>query len=518
MTQGYVGPDRRGTLAPRATGLGTSFTAAAIATVFVLALLVRLAAGTATDGALASTVTDLDVATIVAATMLGGLGLQLWRATGETRLRWCALGAWGLGLAAAAELVRGGAGTHGVGGAVASGATYVAVIALALACWAPEVDSRARFRSSLGLWAGATFILTIAATAVDAVAAPPVVLPASHLAAGAATGAVGVVALRTAKQRDRRLTAWIALLLATVAFSQVATGLWHVHAETWRFSSSAARLLGCLVATVGFLTVLRQVHADQRVALHTSETERRVTAASLQAEREERAHEARNALTAIEAATLTLERHRDRLSVEQRATLLDGVSQEVARLQRLVAEAPRGTSDDLVDLGAVVDRQVALARSRGDAVEVEPAACVTEAIGDATEVAEIVQNLLVNAARHGGSTDGAVVSIAPDPQSRRVLIRVEDRGVGIPVTIRERIFERTWRGEATCEGSGLGLTVSRRLARARGGDLWVEGRPGGGASFVLALPAAPGASLTVPEVQTLGGWPVEAPEPPGQRS
>ena len=74
---------------------------------------------------------------------------------------------------------------------------------------------------------------------------------------------------------------------------------------------------------------------------------------------------------------------------------------------------------------------------------------------------------------------------------KELLIRVTDRGPGVPEEERERIFEPFHRCRATppARGAGLGLAIARGFAEANGGRLWVESRPGQGASFVLALPA-----------------------------
>ena len=83
---------------------------------------------------------------------------------------------------------------------------------------------------------------------------------------------------------------------------------------------------------------------------------------------------------------------------------------------------------------------------------------------------------------------------------QELLIRVTDRGPGIPEEERERIFEPFHHvpGGHDQRGPGLGLAIARGFAEANGGRLWVESRPGQGASFVLALPAV---ELPV-EVQT----------------
>jgi signal transduction histidine kinase len=71
-----------------------------------------------------------------------------------------------------------------------------------------------------------------------------------------------------------------------------------------------------------------------------------------------------------------------------------------------------------------------------------------------------------------------------------VQVRVADRGSGIDVAERERVFEAFYRGDAAPErpGSGLGLAIARAIVVGHGGKIWVEGAPGGGTVVVFELP------------------------------
>jgi two-component system sensor histidine kinase KdpD len=77
------------------------------------------------------------------------------------------------------------------------------------------------------------------------------------------------------------------------------------------------------------------------------------------------------------------------------------------------------------------------------------------------------------------------------PASDRVIVRVVDRGPGIPPAQLERVFEPFYRAGTSAgghRGSGLGLSIARGFAEANGGSLHVESLPGQGATFVFELP------------------------------
>jgi signal transduction histidine kinase len=81
-----------------------------------------------------------------------------------------------------------------------------------------------------------------------------------------------------------------------------------------------------------------------------------------------------------------------------------------------------------------------------------------------------------------------------------VEVRVLDRGLGVPAGSGEKIFEQFYRAHDSLsngiQGSGLGLTLARQIARAHGGDVTYEPREGGGSCFTLRLPVVGGESAT----------------------
>lgn len=110
---------------------------------------------------------------------------------------------------------------------------------------------------------------------------------------------------------------------------------------------------------------------------------------------------------------------------------------------------------------------------------------------DADAVARVLQNLLDNAEKHGRGGSDRSISITGRRVDDRVELAVVDRGAGVDRRTARRLFSPFVRGRASeaAPGLGLGLALARALCRAMDGDLEHRATPGGGATFVLSLPA-----------------------------
>jgi len=108
--------------------------------------------------------------------------------------------------------------------------------------------------------------------------------------------------------------------------------------------------------------------------------------------------------------------------------------------------------------------------------------------GDPRRVTQILQNLLDNAVRY--SPSGGAIQVSVRREDAAAVVRVTDRGLGIPEDERANLFQRFYRTSRTQSygGTGLGLFISRRIAEAHGGTLWLERSDEGGSTFALALP------------------------------
>ena len=144
---------------------------------------------------------------------------------------------------------------------------------------------------------------------------------------------------------------------------------------------------------------------------------------------------------------------------------------------------------DLADLlPAIADAFTASAERAGVTLTVyAPPAVVT---ADPIRLRQAVGNLVTNAIRH--TPAGGRVTISSRTEEAAHVIDVADTGPGLSAADQSLVFERFWRAEKSRSrqtgGSGLGLTIVRKLAEAHGGTASVTSRPGAGATFTLRLP------------------------------
>jgi two-component system phosphate regulon sensor histidine kinase PhoR len=112
--------------------------------------------------------------------------------------------------------------------------------------------------------------------------------------------------------------------------------------------------------------------------------------------------------------------------------------------------------------------------------------------GDAARLGQVVVNLVHNAVKF--SPDGGEIAIRTAVDDRQVVTSVQDHGIGIPRSSRDRVFERFYkvdRARLRAEaggGTGLGLAISRHVVEQHGGRIWVDSEDGVGSTFSFALP------------------------------
>ncbi|GAA2616401.1 HAMP domain-containing sensor histidine kinase [Actinomadura fulvescens] len=202
-------------------------------------------------------------------------------------------------------------------------------------------------------------------------------------------------------------------------------------------------------------------------------------------------HELRNPIASLRTELEVAAAHPELLD-------LDGLTEEVVRLQRLAADLLLLARLDAGER-AVAPRPVALADLlREEVARRGPAGgppigldlqAAPRVLGSRDRLARVLTNLLDNAQRHASSEVNVTLRVEDD---RWAVMEITDDGPGVPPADRERIFERFVRLDDARSrddgGAGLGLAIARDLVRVQGGTLTVEAAPGGGALFRIRLP------------------------------
>ncbi|MET0397652.1 MAG: GAF domain-containing protein [Longimicrobiaceae bacterium] len=213
-------------------------------------------------------------------------------------------------------------------------------------------------------------------------------------------------------------------------------------------------------------------------------------------------HELRTPLTAIIGygelladgitGPVTVEQAHQLGRIKASAMHLLGLIDEVLTFARLEAGRETVRAESIDVRGAVrsaAELVAPLAAGKGLALRVEAPPGRVWLDTDPGKLHQILVNLLSNAVKF---TDAGLVELSAEARDGTVAFRVRDTGIGIPPEQLERVFEPFTQVESSPTrrfgGTGLGLSVSRRLARLLGGDLSARSVPGEGSTFTLVLP------------------------------
>ena len=224
------------------------------------------------------------------------------------------------------------------------------------------------------------------------------------------------------------------------------------------------------------------------------------------------AHELKNPLTSLHSAVQSIDQTDRKTQPEAYAQMMGIIQNDVQRLNRLIsdianatrldAELNRGASEDfdLSELGAQMAAALApdLQETQGVSL-IARADTVCPVAAQKPRIAQIIDNLVSNAASF--TPPGGRVFMTTQNHGDYVALIIADEGPGLAADTQDKIFDRFYTdrskqpqserpGPAASAGhSGLGLSISRQIARAHGGDLVADNRPDGtGAFFTLSLP------------------------------
>lgn len=268
--------------------------------------------------------------------------------------------------------------------------------------------------------------------------------------------------------------------------------------ETSRLTGSGARriyyfsalLLALGAALFGSRVLWRDIRRERELASARSRFFANLT------------HELKTPLTSIRMFAETL--HDGRVGSDaERQEYMQIMLREVERLSRLldnVLDYTRIESDikefrsESVDVGEVVRRAVnalqGMIDSLGFQVAVDTRDAPLTVQGDPDALRQVVLNLLSNAMKYSG--DAREVQVGVERRDDRAIIEVTDFGVGIPASSRERIFDRFYREDQEANrnipGTGIGLTLVKRIIDVHGGDVEVASEAGEGSTFTVSIP------------------------------
>ncbi len=254
---------------------------------------------------------------------------------------------------------------------------------------------------------------------------------------------------------------------------------------------------------------IQHMRMMERLQRHAEELEQKVaerTAALQEANDELKAfsysvsHDLRAPLRAIDGfSRIILEDYHDRLDAEG-ADLLQRIRKNTQRMAHLI--------DDLLEFSRISRREMkrdeidmsALAKSVFQEVtDAEQrrrmrftVSRMPKASGDTAMIRQVVFNLLSNAVKFSSVRDVPVIKVGGRRKGRELIFYVKDNGVGFDPKYAHKLFGIFQRlhTEEEFEGTGVGLSIARRIINRHGGRMWAEAEPGKGATFYFSLPTA----------------------------
>jgi signal transduction histidine kinase len=145
---------------------------------------------------------------------------------------------------------------------------------------------------------------------------------------------------------------------------------------------------------------------------------------------------------------------------------------------------------EVVNLNELIQQMVAplgdAAHGRRISIHTELDAALASTRADRVQVQQVLMNLVLNGIEAMKNTGGELIVKSQKTEDGHVLVSVSDSGVGLPVEDSDRIFEAFFTTKQ--QGTGMGLSISRRIIESHGGRLWAVANSGRGATFQFTLP------------------------------
>jgi two-component system NtrC family sensor kinase len=244
----------------------------------------------------------------------------------------------------------------------------------------------------------------------------------------------------------------------------------------------------------GSVLIYKDVTAERRAQRRLRQTEKMAAVGQLAGGV---AHEINNPLGGILAFAQLMSRDEGRSAEDLQQ--LGIISQAAVRAKRIVesllrfSRPSREDAKEEVDLARVAEDALLLLQGQQRSANLEVVRRLEPAFatGDANQLQQVAVNLLVNAMQAIGKTEPGRVTVTTGPgPAGAVRLAVQDDGPGVAASVADRIFEPFFTTKKEGEGTGLGLSICYRIVEEHGGFLHHEPAPGGGACFLVDLPAA----------------------------
>jgi PAS domain S-box-containing protein len=275
-----------------------------------------------------------------------------------------------------------------------------------------------------------------------------------------------------------------------------------------RFPLASVEFLESMAPLIG--EALQRFRTEAELAKHRDELEVLVRQRTAELERSNRdleqfanvaSHDLQEPLRAVSGFVKLLQhRFPDRVDAKA-AEYIKGACEGAERMERLILDllafsrvGTKGSEFVLVDLNTLLDDalrnlQASLKRARA-LVTHDPLPSLP---ADATQTTQLFQNLIGNAIKFRGEQPPKIhVGVRREPECW--VISVRDNGIGIEPQYFERIFQLFQRlhTRKVYPGTGIGLTICKRIVERHGGTIWVESKPGRGSTFFFSMPPSSG--------------------------
>ncbi|MEW6233911.1 MAG: HAMP domain-containing sensor histidine kinase [Candidatus Omnitrophota bacterium] len=206
------------------------------------------------------------------------------------------------------------------------------------------------------------------------------------------------------------------------------------------------------------------------------------------------AHEMRNLLGMIRNAAFNIDRalRRSDASVQNN---LEIINRSINRAREFIDNLlnlshASSKTEEVIDVSHIVDNLLSLFSKELEWRKIElyknyqplPLFRI-----DRNALQECLLNLILNAIQ--SMDEGGIITITLESWKQGLRISIMDEGCGIPEEVQEKIFDRFYTTKRNGQGTGLGLTIARSIAREQGGDITVKSRVGKGSTFSICLPS-----------------------------